>query len=66
MEITKSLLLNGKPTLIKDKEYLSTREYVEPFLNEMSKYTDNFIINVTLPSQITLTNKEEDITFNRV
>ena len=66
MEITKSLLLNGKPTLIKDKEYLSTREYVEPFLNEMSKYTDNFVINVTLPSQITLTNKEEDITFNRV
>ena len=35
MEITKTLLLNGKPTLIKDKEYLATKEYVEPFLKEM-------------------------------
>lgn len=66
MEITKTLLLNGKPTLIKDKEYLATKEYVEPFLNEMSTFTNHFVINVTIPNQITVTNKEEDITFNKV
>ena len=32
----------------------------------MSRFTAEFIINVTLPSQLTLTNKEEDITFNKV
>ena len=66
MEITKTLLLNGKPTLIKDKEYLATKEYVEPFLNEMYTFTNHFVINVTIPNQITVTNKEEDITFNKV
>ena len=66
MEITLDLLFKGKPTVIKDKEFLSTKEYVSSFLKEMAKFTDKFIINVTLPSQITITNKEEDLTFNKV
>ena len=42
MEITLSRLLEGKPTIIKGKEYLATKEYVSPFIDEMSKYTDKF------------------------
>lgn len=66
MEITLDLLLKGKPTIIKEREFLPTKDYVDEFIKEMSKFTDKFIINVTLPSQLTLTNKEEDITFNKV
>lgn len=66
MEITLDLLLKGKPTVIKGKEFLPTKDYVEEFIKQMSKFTSNFIVNVTLPSQLTLTNKEEDITFNKV
>ena len=35
MEITIELLLKGKSTIIKDKEFLSTSDYVKPFLDEM-------------------------------
>lgn len=66
MEITLDLLLKGKPTIIKGREFLSTKDYVEGFIQEMSKFTKKFIVNVSLPTQLTLTNKEEDITFNKV
>lgn len=70
MQLTINELLQGKPTLIKNKEYFSTEAYVTPFLERMSKYTDNFIIQAKLPDQISLTKKEdinmEDIVFNRV
>jgi hypothetical protein len=66
MEITLDLLFKGKSTVIKDKTFLPTAEYVGEFIEKMSKFTDKFIINVALPNQLTLTNKEEDITFNKV
>lgn len=66
MEITPELLLKGKPTIIKGKEYLPTADYVNPFFDEMSKFTDKFIVNVQTPNQITLTNGDEDLTYNRV
>ena len=66
MEITLDLLLKGKPTIIKEREFLPTKEYVGEFIKVMSNFTDNFVVNVTLPTQLTLTNKEEDITFNKV
>ena len=66
MEITLSRLLEGKPTIIKGKEYLSTKEYVQKFIDEMSKFTDKFIVNVQEPSQVILTNDSNDTTFNRV
>ena len=40
MEIDLNLLLKGKATKIKDREYFSTKQYIEPFLERMSKYTD--------------------------
>ena len=70
MEISITEALAGKSTSIKGKEYLSTTAYVEPFLERMSKYTDNFIINGIQPDQITLTKEGninlEDITWNRM
>jgi len=66
MEITLDRLRIGKPTIIKNKEYFATREYVDPFLDAMSKFTNNFIVNVQTPDQITTTDGEEDLTFNRV
>ena len=68
MEITKDRLMKGKPTIIKGKEFLATKDYVEPFFTEMEKYTNEFIINVQEPDQIVLGNDEdnEQITFNKV
>lgn len=70
MEISLNELLQGKSTLIKNKEYFSTAAYVEPFLERMSKYTDNFLIQAKLPDQISITKKEDlssqDIVWNRV
>jgi hypothetical protein len=70
MIITTEELLKGKATQIKGKEYLSTEAYVEPFLERMSKYTNDFRVQVKLPDQITLTKEGEinmeDVTYNRV
>ena len=70
MEIDLNTLLQGKSTRIKGKEYYPTAAYVEPFLERVQRLTDNFRIQVQLPSQITLTKDgnidTEDITYNRV
>lgn len=66
MEITLSRLLEGKPTIIKGKEYLATKEYVNPFIDEMSKYTDKFIVHVQEPDQLLINDDNNDTTFNRV
>ncbi len=66
MDISVEEVLKGKPCLIKNKEFLSTRHYVEPFLNKMSSITNDFIVKVKLPDQMTLTPTSTDITYNRV
>lgn len=66
MEITIGKLLEGKPTIIKDKEYLSTVEYVMPFLEIMSQFTKDFYCKVEIPKQLTVTDKKQDVTYNRV
>ena len=42
MKINIEDLLKGKATIIKDREYLPTKSYVEPFLERMSKFTNDF------------------------
>lgn len=63
-------VLNGKGTKIKNKEYFPTADYVNPFLDRMSKFTDNFRVNVKIPDQITVDASgnviTDDLTFNRV
>lgn len=70
MEITISELLKGKATKIKNNNFFPTEAYVEPFLERMSKFTNDFRVQVKLPDQITRTVDGEinmdDITYNRV
>lgn len=70
MELTLEQVLAGRATSIKGKEYFSTQAYVEPFLEKMSKYTNNFIFQGIQPEQMTLTQNgtinTEDITWNRM
>lgn len=70
MEVTLNQLLEGKATRIKNKDYAPTRGYVEPFLERMSKITNDFRVQVKLPDQVTCTagegERHEDITYNRV
>lgn len=66
MEIDLNTLLKGKQTSIKNKNYLQTAAYVEPFLERMSKLTDDFRVQVRLPDQITREDDIDDITYNRV
>lgn len=64
--VTLEELLQGKATIIKDKEYLTTAEYVQPFLDIVTPFVDEFTIQVKTPSQITIGANKEDITYNRV
>ncbi len=70
MEILLNELLKGKATRIKNKDYFETEAYVTPFLDRVSSLTDNFVVKVETPNQITYTKEGdvdfEDITFNRV
>jgi hypothetical protein len=63
-------LLEGRATRIKDRDYFETRAYVEPFLERVSQYTEDFKVKVELPEQVTYTQEgninTEDITYNRV
>lgn len=66
MEATLTELLAGKATVIKTKDYLSTKEFVQPFLDEMSKITTDFRIQVKLPDQMTVSEGLHNVTYNRV
>lgn len=70
MELTIEQLLQGKATKIKDREYFTTKAYVEPFLERMSAQTDNFIIQAKPADQVSLTPSGdinfEDVIYNRV
>lgn len=66
MELTIEELLAGKSTIIKNKEYFPTAQYVEPFLDKMSKYTDKFIIRAKPADQMSITKDSTDTVFNRV
>lgn len=66
MQITISRLLAGKACVIKDTEYLSTAEYVQPFIDELARFGAKFIVDVELPSQLTRTGTERDVTYNKV
>lgn len=70
MEITLQELMKGKSTKIKGKEYFSAEQYITPFLDRLSKYTNDFKIQAILPNQISLTREGDinydDIVYNRV
>jgi hypothetical protein len=65
MEVTLAELLEGKATIIKNKDYLATKDYVQPFIDSMSKFTNDFRVKIKLPDQMTM-GQTQDITYNRV
>lgn len=65
METTLSELLTGKATIIKSKDYLATKDYVQPFIDAMSALTNDFRVKIKLPDQMTI-GQSQDITYNRV
>lgn len=70
MKITLNQALKGKATQIKGKEYLTTEAYITPFIERMSKFTDDFRIEAIPANQISLTKEGEinmeDIVYNRM
>ena len=66
MDITLDQLLKGKETKIRKAEFYNTKAYIEPFLDRLSKITDNFDVKVQLPDQVTITDNQYDVTYNRV
>jgi len=66
MEITLQTLLKGKPTVINDVEYQAIQDYVQPFLQQVTPLTKDFVVHVELPKQMTLSNSEKDLAFNKV
>ena len=58
MEITLDKLLEGKATIIKDREFKATKEYVQPFIDEINKYAEKLIIQVQQPDQIIITDNK--------
>lgn len=65
MDVTLEQAMLGMPTKIKNKEYFGTKAYIEPFIDRMSKYTDNFTIQVRPADQISL-NKDGDVNFENI
>jgi hypothetical protein len=65
-QLTLAELYKGKSTLIKNKEFYPTKSYVEPFVQRMAAFTDDFRIQVKLPDQMTTFKDTTDLTFNRV
>ena len=66
MELTLTDLYKGKSTTIKNKNYFSTENYIKPFVDSMSSFTDNFKIKAILPPQITTDAGTADVTYNKV
>lgn len=70
MQISIDQLMNGKATRIGKRSYFPTAAYVEPFIERMSKFTKDFLVEVELPKQVTRTVSgdinADDITYNRV
>lgn len=59
MEITLNELYKGFPCIIKNREFYSPKTYVEPFIERMSKFTDNFTVQIKLSD--TLSTQKGDI-----
>ena len=66
MQLELEEVLKGKPTIIKGKTFYGTENYVQPFVDKMSKFTDDFRVHVQLPDQITIGASGNDNTYNRV
>lgn len=58
-------IYKGKATLIKNKQYYSAKEYIEPFVNRLSKYTNKFVCEVKVADQLSSDGMEINTVYNR-
>lgn len=66
MEITLNELYEGHAALIKNKQFGSSKSYVEPFIDQMSKYTNDFKVSVKLADTMSTGNDKTNIIYPRV
>ena len=66
MEIKLNELYEGLPCVIKNKKYLSTKDYIDPFIDRMSKFTSDFIVNVKMNDTLSSDDRNLHKIFNRV
>lgn len=60
-------LLLGQKTRIRSNDYFSTEAYVTPFIERMSKYTDQFIYEAVPASQVSVNpDGSENMIYNKV
>lgn len=59
-------LLLGKATKIKGVEYLSTKDYIQPFIDRMNKLKATYICKAKISDQVSITNEQSDIVYNKV
>jgi hypothetical protein len=69
-EFTLQEVLQGHATKIKNKDYFKTSDYLNPFIDRMSKYTNDFEIRVKIADQISYDRNGDididNVVFNRV
>lgn len=61
MDLSIDKLIEGKPLIIRNKQYLSTEQYITPFLERMSKFTSDFRIQVKRPDTLSLNKENLDL-----
>lgn len=61
MDLSIDKLIEGKPLIIRNKQYLSTEQYITPFLERMSKFTSDFRVQVKRPDTLSLNKENLDL-----
>ena len=64
--ITLDELYQGRAAVLKNKEFFSAKQYIEPFVERMSAITNDFIVKVKRNDTISLNGEIENQIFNRV
>lgn len=60
-------LLKGQSTQIKGREFFSTEAYITPFIERMSRLTDDFVCRAIEPTQLSISsNGEINTIYNKV
>lgn len=59
-------IYKGSATLIKNKQYSTAKDYIEPFINKLSNYTTKFICYVKMADQLSIDGTTVNTVYNKV
>lgn len=59
-------IYEGKATILKNKSYFSAQDYIKPFVEKVSGYTDKFICEVKVADQLSAEDDTVNTVYNRV